>query len=74
MGESPKVPIQESVLYRSRRTETEKLQRKEEFSSQTPAALGIPSVSAATSKEGRLGSKYTEVPQPGVNSPFPVQV
>lgn len=71
MGESPKVPIQESVLYRSRRTETQKLQRKEEFSSQTSAVLGNPPVSATTSREG---SKCTEVPQPSVNSPFPVQV
>lgn len=68
MEESPKVPIQGSVLYRSRGTETDKLQRKEEFSSQTPAVPGIPPVSATTS---RLGSKYTEVPQPGVNFPFP---
>lgn len=68
------MPIQGSVLYRSRRTKTEKLQRKEEFSSQTPAVLGIPPVSATTSREGRLGSKYIEVPQPGTNSPFAVQV
>lgn len=67
MGESPKVPIQGSVLYMSRRTETEKLQRKEEFSSQTPAVLRIPPVSATTSREG---SKRSEVPQLGVNSPF----